>query len=220
MDAAIQAAGRDPADIHLVAVSKTKPTAAIEEAYAAGLTDFGENYVQEATAKIRALAHLPLNWHFIGAIQSNKTRSIAENFQWVHTVDRSKIARRLSDQCPPGKILDACLQVNIDLDPAKAGVLPEHAAALLDEVARLPNLRVRGLMTILESAGDPLSSYQRLAALFADLAGHGQQSWDTLSMGMSRDYPQAIMAGATHVRIGTDIFGPRTTVATDELIQE
>jgi pyridoxal phosphate enzyme (YggS family) len=218
MDAAVQAAGRNPAHVHLVAVSKTKPATAIEAAYAAGLTDFGENYLQEAITKIRALAHLRLTWHFIGAIQSNKTRSIAENFHWVHTVDRSRIARRLSEQCPQGKILDACLQVNIDQDPAKAGVLPEHAATLLDEVAQLPNLRVRGLMTVLEYAGDPLSGYQRLAALFADLADRGQESWDTLSMGMSRDYPQAIMAGATHVRIGTDIFGPRTTVATDEPI--
>ena len=183
MDAAVQAAGWDPAGVHLVAVSKTKPVTAIESAYAAGLTDFGENYLQEATAKIRALAHLPLTWHFIGAIQSNKTRAIAQNFHWVHTLDRGKIARRLSDQCPQGKILNVCLQVNIDQDPAKAGVLSEHAAALLDEVTPLPNLRVRGLMTVLESTGDPLSGYRRLAALFADLADRGQESWDTLSMG-------------------------------------
>jgi pyridoxal phosphate enzyme (YggS family) len=209
--AAAQAAGRDPDEIHLVAVSKKKPAADIEAAYAAGLTDIGENYLQEAIDKIHALAHLPLTWHFIGAIQSNKTRPIAEHFHWVHTIERGKIARRLSEQCPPGKTLDACLQVNIDADPAKAGVSPDNAAKLLDEVAGLPNLRVRGLMTILETGADPLASYQRLAALFADLAERGVEPWDTLSMGMSKDYAQAIMAGATHVRIGTDIFGPRDT---------
>jgi len=208
--AAAKAAGRDPASVHVVAVSKRKPADAIEAAYAAGLTDFGENYLQEAVAKIHALAHLPLTWHFIGAIQSNKTRPIAENFHWVHTVDRGKIARRLSEQCPPGKALDVCLQVNIDADPAKAGVLPGKAVAtLLNEVAHLPNLRVRGLMTILESTADPLPSYQRLAQLFSDLADRAPPSWDTLSMGMSKDYSQAIMAGATQVRIGTSIFGPR-----------
>jgi len=220
VNAAAHAAGRDPTDIHLVAVSKNKPGAAIEAAYAVGLTDFGENYLQEAVGKIQALAHLPLTWHFIGAIQSNKTRPIAEYFHWVHTVDRGKIARRLSEQCPQGKILDVCLQVNIDQDSAKAGVLPGDAATLLDEVAGLPNLRVRGLMTILESCGDPLPSYQRLAALFIDLAGRGKGPWDTLSMGMSKDYAQAIMAGATHVRIGTDIFGPRATASADERIEE
>jgi len=208
--AAAQAAGRDPAEINVVAVSKKKPATDIEAAYAAGLTDFGENYLQEAVGKIQALGHLPLTWHFIGAIQSNKTRLIAENFNWVHTIDRTRIARRLSEQCPAGKALDVCLQVNIDADPAKAGVLPEDAAALLDDVVGLPNLRLRGLMTILESAADPLASYKRLAALFADLAGAlNAENWDTLSMGMSKDYAQAIMAGATHVRIGTDIFGAR-----------
>ena len=119
---AARVAGRDPAGVHLLAVSKTKPAADIETAYAAGLTHFGENYLQEAVAKVQALAHLPLTWHFIGAVQSNKTRAIAENFHWVHTVDRAKIARRLSDQCPAGKTLNVCLQVNIDGDPAKAGV--------------------------------------------------------------------------------------------------
>ena len=221
--AAARAAGRDPADVHVLAVSKKKPAADIAAAYAEGLTDFGENYLQEAIGKIHALAHLPLTWHFIGAIQSNKTRRIAENFQWVHTVDRARIARRLSEQCPAGRTLDACLQVNIDADPAKAGVLPGAAAALLDEVASLPNLRVRGLMTILESSGDPLASYRRLTALFADLAepADGRRGpWDTLSMGMSRDYVAAIAAGATHVRIGTDIFGARKTVPAAQPIVE
>jgi len=207
--AAARAAGRDPATIHLVAVSKTMPATYVEAAYAAGLTEFAENYLQEAIGKIRALAHLPLTWHFIGKIQSNKTRPIAENFHWVHTVDRAKIARRLSDQCPPGRVLDVCLQVNIDQDPAKGGVMPAAAAKLLEEVSGLPDLRVRGLMTILDPDADPRSSYERLAALFRQLAPDAPTPWDTLSMGMSRDYPQAIMAGATHVRIGTDIFGPR-----------
>ena len=215
--AAAQAAGRDPGEIHVVAVSKKKPATDVEAAYAAGLTDFGENYLQEAVNKIQALGHLPLTWHFIGAIQSNKTRLIAENFHWVHTIDRIRIARRLSEQCPAGRTLDVCLQVNIDADPAKAGVLPAAAAALLDDVVGLPNLRLRGLMTILESAADPLASYKRLAALFVDLAGAASaENWDTLSMGMSKDYAQAIMAGATHVRIGTDIFGARESQATEQ----
>ena len=207
--------------MHLLAVSKTKPAADIETAYAAGLTHFGENYLQEAVAKVQALAHLPLTWHFIGAVQSNKTRAIAENFHWVHTVDRAKIARRLSEQCPAGKTLNVCLQVNIDGDPAKAGVQPgDPIAKLLDEVANLSGLRVRGLMTILERAGDPLPSYRRVAALLEKLAARAPRPWDTLSMGMSNDYAQAIMAGATHVRIGTDIFGPRRATIANQANQE
>jgi pyridoxal phosphate enzyme (YggS family) len=213
---AVSAAHRNPVDIHVVAASKTKPAADIEAAYAAGLTDFGENYLQEAIPKIHSLANLPLTWHFIGAIQSNKTRLIAENFHWVHTVDRSKIARRLSAQCPTGKTLEVCLQVNIDKDPGKAGVLPGDAVSrLLDDVANLPGLRLRGLMTILESSGDPLGSYQRLAELFSILADRAPRSWDALSMGMSKDYAQAIMAGATHIRVGTGIFGPRADAVVD-----
>jgi hypothetical protein len=163
---------------------------------------------------------LPVTWHFIGAIQSNKTRAIAEHFHWVHTVSRASIAERLSRQCPSGKTLNVTVQVNIDADPQKAGVEPGAAAALLEAIGGLANLRVRGLMTILRQApgaggpgaGGPtaLVSYQRLAALFTELDHRAPEPWDTLSMGMSGDFRDAIAAGATHVRIGTAIFGPRT----------
>jgi PLP dependent protein len=204
-----RAAGRNPNDVHLVAVSKTKPIASIRAAAAAGCTDFAENYLQEAVPKIRSLADLNVTWHFIGAVQSNKTRLIAEHFHWVHTVERVKIAERLSAQCPEGKHLNVTLQVNIDDDPAKAGAAPEDVGALLEAVAALPNLRVRGLMTVLQLDSAPLPSYRRLADLFFRLAEIAPAPWDTLSMGMSADFPEAIAAGATHVRLGTTIFGPR-----------
>jgi PLP dependent protein len=202
-------AGRDPDDVHLVAVSKTRPAAAIRAAAAAGCTDFGENYLQEALPKIQSLADLSLTWHFIGPVQSNKTRLIAEHFDWVHTVARVKVAERLSSHCPEGKRLNVTLQVNIDDDPDKAGVAPEAASALLDAVAVLPNLRVRGLMTVLRRDSDPTVGYRRLADLFNALGATAPATWDTLSMGMSADYPAAIAAGATHVRLGTTLFGAR-----------
>lgn len=204
-----QACGRNPDDVHLVAVSKTKSATLIRAAAAAGCTDFAENYLQEAVPKIHELAELGLTWHFIGAIQSNKTQLIAQHFDWVHTVARAKIAQRLSAQRPSGGPLNVTIQVNIDEDPAKAGVAPEDARALLEGIADLPNLRVRGLMTVLRRESQPLASYQRLAALFASLANHAPTCWDTLSMGMSADFPDAIAAGATHVRLGTILFGPR-----------
>lgn len=207
---AARSAGRDPGDVCLVAVSKTRPASTIRAAYEAGLTNFGENYLQEALTKIAALEELPLTWHFIGAVQSNKTRPIAEHFHWVHTVDRRRIAQRLSDHCPAGKTLDVCLQVNIDSDPAKSGVQPDDAGKLLRETRELPRLRVRGLMTILAARSEALTSYQRLAKLFEALKKEAADPWDTLSMGMSKDFRQAIIAGATLVRVGTDIFGPRS----------
>ncbi|MEQ8858311.1 MAG: YggS family pyridoxal phosphate-dependent enzyme [Pseudomonadales bacterium] len=206
---AAEACGRNPADITLVAVSKTKPAALVRAAAAAGCGDFGENYLQDAVAKIESLADVPATWHFIGAIQSNKTRQIAEHFHWVHTVARQKIAERLSAQCPPDRILNVTLQVNVDEDPAKAGVDPAQASRLLAAVRDLPNLRVRGLMTILQRDSAPLASYRRLADLFESLRPGAPQPWDTLSMGMSGDFAEAIAAGATHVRIGTAIFGAR-----------
>lgn len=209
IDAAAAACGRDAADVHLVAVSKTQPAGAVREAAAAGCRDFGENYLQEALPKIESLAGLVATWHFIGAIQSNKTRAIAEHFDWVHTVARARVARRLSEQCPPGKTLNVTLQVNVDADPEKSGVTPEAAGELLSAVRDLPNLQLRGLMTILRRDSDPAAGYGRLAALFESLAGHAPGTWDTLSMGMSGDFAQAIAAGATHVRIGTAVFGPR-----------
>lgn len=202
--------GRSPDQVNLVAVSKTRPAALIRQAAAAGCRDFGENYLQEAIPKIQSLSDLNVTWHFIGAIQSNKTRAIAEHFQWVHTLTREKIAGRLSRQCPSGRTLNVTLQVNIDEDPAKAGVAPGAAGALLDATRNLPNLRVRGLMTILQRHSPALSSYRRLAVLFDELADRAPHPWDTLSMGMSGDFAEAVAAGATHVRIGTALFGPRT----------
>ncbi|MFU8814264.1 MAG: YggS family pyridoxal phosphate-dependent enzyme [Pseudomonadales bacterium] len=210
--ASAQACGRSPDEIHLVAVSKTKPATLIRAAAAAGCTDFAENYLQEAVPKISELADLDLTWHFIGAIQSNKTQLIARHFDWVHTVARGKIAERLSAQRPEGQWLNVTIQVNIDDDPAKAGVAPADARALLADIADLPNLRVRGLMTVLRQGSEPLAGYRRLAALFAELASQAPACWDTLSMGMSADFAEAITAGATHVRLGTTIFGPRDRV--------
>ncbi|MEZ5558481.1 MAG: YggS family pyridoxal phosphate-dependent enzyme [Pseudomonadales bacterium] len=210
---AARACGRDPASVHLIAVSKTKPAELIRAAFAAGARDFGENYLQEALPKIQQLGDLPIVWHYIGAVQSNKTRAIAEHFHWVHTVGREKIARRLSEQCPAGRTLQVCLQVNIDDDPAKSGVSPEDAAGLLEAARALPNLRVRGLMTILQRGSEPRASYARLRSLYERLARPEPGIWDTLSMGMSGDFREAIAAGATHVRIGTALFGARVGAA-------
>jgi PLP dependent protein len=207
--AAARACGRDPDAVRLIAVSKTQPAATVRYAYAAGQRDFGESYLQDALPKLDALADLRITWHFIGAIQSNKTRAIAERFHWVHTVDRAKIAERLAAQCPPDKTLDITLQVNVDGDPAKAGVAPEQAAALVDAVATLPSLRLRGLMTILGLDTDPDEGYRRLGTLFTSLADRAPASWDTVSMGMTADLEIAIAAGATCVRVGTAIFGSR-----------
>lgn len=206
---AAAACGREPDSVHLVAVSKTHPAPAIREAAAAGCAAFGENYLQEALSKIHALDDVPALWHFIGDIQSNKTRAIAEHFHWVHTVSRARTAERLSRQCPPGKTLNVTVQVNIDRDPAKTGVDPEATEALLQSIGGLDNLRVRGLMTVLRRGSPSLDSYRRLALLFDELQGRAPRPWDTLSMGMSGDFREAITAGATHVRVGTAIFGPR-----------
>ncbi len=209
------ACGREPDDVQLIAVAKTQPAAALRAAAAVGCTAFGENYLSEAIAKQDELADLTLAWHYIGAIQSNKTRLIASRFDWVHTVSRAKIARRLSEQTPDGRTLNLCIQVNIDRDPNKTGVAPESVAALLADIRELPNLQVRGLMTMLHPASPPLASYQRLARLFEDLRPAAPANWDTLSMGMSNDYREAIAAGATHIRLGTAIFGPRQAATTD-----
>ncbi|MEM8766421.1 MAG: YggS family pyridoxal phosphate-dependent enzyme [Pseudomonadota bacterium] len=211
--AAAEAAGREPHAVSLIAVSKTKPATAVLEALAAGQQAFGENYVQEAVAKIAEVARLAPaaapEWHFIGAIQSNKTRDLATHFDWVHTVERAKIARRLNDQRPPGSKLQVCLQVKVDADPNKAGARPEEAAALLAECRACERLDVRGLMTILDPQTDPAAGYNRLRELFESLAPTAPEGWDTLSMGMSGDYRAAVAAGATLVRVGTAIFGAR-----------
>lgn len=198
--------------VRLLAVSKTFPASAVREAYAAGQTAFGENYLQEALDKIEALRDLPLEWHFIGPIQSNKTRPIAERFAWVHSVDRLKVAERLSAQRPAGlPPLNVCLQVNVSGEASKSGVSPEEVEALALQVAKLPNLKLRGLMSIpAPESGEAAQRlpFARMREIFQHLNRQGM-GLDTLSMGMSHDYPAAIMEGATIVRIGTAIFGSR-----------
>jgi hypothetical protein len=212
IERAAAAAGRDPRDIVLVAVSKTFPPAAVRAAHAAGQRDFGENHAQEALAKVDALADLALVWHFIGPLQSNKTRPVAERFAWVHSVDRLKIAERLSAQRPAAlPPLQVCIQVNVSGEATKSGVSPEEAPALARAVAALPRLRLRGLMAIPEPTDDPALQRRRfesLRALKERLVAAGLPL-DTLSMGMSDDLEAAVAAGATMVRVGTAIFGPR-----------
>lgn len=199
-------------DILVLAVSKTRTVDDIRTAHACGLNHFGENYLQEALPKIAALTDLDLVWHFIGPIQSNKTRPIAEHFAWVHSVDREKIARRLSEQRPAElPPLQVCLQVNVSGESTKSGAAPADVPALARAVSGLPRLRLRGLMTIPEAATDParqrapFRALRTLAEQLADVA----PGMDTLSMGMSGDLEAAIAEGATLVRVGTAIFGPR-----------
>lgn len=209
---ACQAASRDPQAVTLLAVSKTFGADAVASAFAAGQTRFGENYIQEAVQKISALRHLPIEWHCIGPIQSNKTRLVAEHFDWVHTVDRLKIAQRLSEQrpvhLPP---LQVCIQVNVDGGASKSGVAPDEALALAQAVAKLPNLRLRGLMCIPEPAADFVAEcaiFKRARGIFDALNAAGL-GLDTLSMGMSADLEAAIASGSTLVRVGSAIFGAR-----------
>ncbi|MBY4596268.1 YggS family pyridoxal phosphate-dependent enzyme [Ottowia caeni] len=205
-------AGRNVADIALLAVSKTCSPDAVRQAHAAGQCAFGENYVQEGVEKIAALRDLALQWHCIGPIQSNKTRLVAENFDWVHTIDRLKIAERLSAQRPPDKApLNVCIQVNVDGGTAKSGVAPADALALAREVAQLPRVRLRGVMSIPEPASDfesALSVHQKVRGVFDEIR-HAGLPLDTLSIGMSADLEAAIAAGSTMVRVGTAIFGAR-----------
>ena len=211
---ALRASGRRRDAVSLLAVSKKQPISAIQQAAALGLANFGENYLQEALAKIGQLASPGCHWHFIGALQGNKTRQVAEHFDWVHSVDRERIARRLSEQRPPGvPALNICVQVNIDAEQGKAGVLPGQLPALLESIAGLPNLRLRGLMAIPEagaSRDQRARSFAQMHELFiARQQAIGSEHFDTLSMGMSADLEQAIDAGATLLRVGTAIFGPR-----------
>lgn len=210
--AAARAAGRRPEEVTTVAVAKFQPAAAVAAAHAAGLVHFGENYVQEGVGKVQALSHLPLVWHFIGALQANKTRAVAEHFHWVHTVDRLRIAERLSAQRPPHlPPLQVCLQVMVAPEPGKSGLDPASVPALATAVAALPGLRLRGLMCIPPPEDDPAAQRQHfrcLAELLATLRAAGLPL-DTLSMGMSNDFAAAILEGATHVRVGTAIFGAR-----------
>ena len=213
IEAACREAGRSPTEVGLLAVSKTFPASAVEEAFRAGQRAFGENYIQEGVEKIAALRDLPIEWHCIGPIQSNKTRLVAENFDWVHTVDRLKIAQRLSEQRPLDKApLQVCIQVNVDGGANKSGVPPEEALALAKQIALLPGLRLRGLMCIPEPAPDfvaALALLTRVRALFDALNKEGLDL-DTVSMGMSSDLEAAIQAGSTLVRVGSAIFGGRS----------
>ncbi|OCR26677.1 hypothetical protein AFK24_02430 [Pseudomonas syringae] len=209
INAAALAAQRDPAAIGLLAVSKTKPASALREAYAAGLRDFGENYLQEALSKQLELADLPLCWHFIGPIQSNKTRAIAENFAWVHSVDRLKIAQRLSEQRPVDlPQLNICIQVNVSGEASKSGCSPADLPALAAAISALPRLKLRGLMAIPEPTEDSAEQNAAFAAV-RSLQEQLNLPLDTLSMGMSHDLEAAIAQGATWVRIGTALFGAR-----------
>jgi pyridoxal phosphate enzyme (YggS family) len=207
-------ASRDASSVTLLAVSKTFPAEDVRAAFNAGQRAFGENYVQESVAKIAELADLrsEIEWHFIGPLQSNKTKVVAENFDWVHSVDRLKIAERLSDQRPDGMPrLNVCLQINVSGEDSKSGVAPGDASALARQIAALPRLRLRGLMAIPEPAGtleEQRAPHRRLREILDTLRADGLEL-DTLSMGMSADIEAAILEGSTMVRIGTAIFGAR-----------
>ena len=207
--AAALAVQRDVTSIHLLAVSKTKPAGALREAHAAGIRDFGENYLQEARAKQLELADLPLCWHFIGPIQSNKTRDIAEHFAWVHSVDRLKIAQRLSEQRPEDlPPLNICIQVNVSGEVSKSGCTPADLPALAAAISALPRVKLRGLMAIPEPTEDRTEQDAAFATV-RTLQESLNMGLDTLSMGMSHDLESAIAQGATWVRIGTALFGAR-----------
>ena len=210
--AAERGANRPPGSVQLLAVSKTKPAGLIRDAWASGQRAFGENYAQEAERKAGELADLEIEWHFIGPVQSNKTRALANTMDWIHSVDRYKIAHRLSDQRDPSlPALNICLQVKLSDETTKSGTPPEQLAALAGEVAALPNLCLRGLMTIPAASADPAKQRAVFAQLREMLARlqEGHPTLDTLSMGMSADLEAAVAEGATLVRVGTDIFGSR-----------
>jgi len=212
ISAAAGAADRSEQSVTLVAVSKGQSVSAVRAAAALGVEHVGESYLQEALAKRAALAELALTWHFIGRVQSNKTKPLAQQFDWVHGVDRLKIAERLAAQRPADRApLNVCLQINIAAETTKAGIAPEESAELAAAVARLPRLRLRGLMAILPAglpAEERRRGFGRLRVLLQQLNAHGA-ALDTLSMGMSDDFREAILEGATLVRIGTALFGPR-----------
>ena len=203
--AACEKAGRDVDSVSVIAVAKTFPIDAVAAAVAAGFRHIGENYVQEAEEKKAALADLSVQWHFLGRLQSNKAAAVARLFDWVHSVDRLSIARRLSAARLGMSPLKVFVQVNVDNEPGKGGVSPAEVGALAQEISQLPNLQLVGLMNVPPAENDPLPSFQALATLGRDvgLAAAG------LSMGMSGDFEKAILAGATHIRVGTVLFGER-----------
>jgi PLP dependent protein len=211
LEAACQEANRAAGEVSLVAVSKTRSAAEVAALADLGQRDFAENYLQEALGKIDALARRGLVWHFIGPIQTNKTRDIAAGFDWVHSVDRDKVARRLNEQRPDNLApLNVCIQVNIDDEQSKSGISPEQVPALAALIASLPRLRLRGLMAIprADAPDRGRAAFRRLAMTLSSL-GNTMPGLDTLSMGMSDDFDVAIGEGATHIRIGTALFGPR-----------
>jgi hypothetical protein len=218
--AAARSAQREEASVTLLAVSKTRPASEVREAFAAGQTQFGENYLQDALKKIDALQDLPVCWHFIGPIQSNKTRPVAEHFQWVHTIDRVKIAQRLSSQRPEQlPALNLCIQVNISAEANKSGVSEEEVEELAAAISELPRVRLRGLMAIPAAVLSPeeqRQTFQRMRHLLEKLQ-EKYPKLDTLSMGMSQDLEPAIQEGATMVRVGTAIFGLRSQGLNDAL---
>ena len=209
---AAREAGRDPDSVTLIAVSKSKPAESVREVATAGVTDFGENYLQEAILKLDELADLPLHWHFIGGLQSNKTRAVAERFHWVHSIDRFSVARRLSEQRPfHAAPLNLCIQVAVVPEPTKGGVDPGSLSALAAKTADLPRVTLRGLMCVpppQPTVAAERAVFAQLRALKERLNAQGHHL-DTLSMGMSDDFESAIAEGATHVRIGTALFGSR-----------
>ncbi|QHH97824.1 YggS family pyridoxal phosphate-dependent enzyme [Acinetobacter dispersus] len=210
IEQACQRVQRDPATVQLLAVSKTHPASSLREMYGVGQRSFGENYLQEALEKIEELKELEIEWHFIGHVQRNKTKHLAEKFDWVHGVDRLIIAERLSSQrIESQKPLNLCLQVNIDGQDSKDGCRPTEVAELVQQISQLPNIRLRGLMVI--PAPENHAAFADAKVLFEQVkAQHTQpQDWDTLSMGMSADLEAAIAAGSTMVRVGTALFGAR-----------
>jgi pyridoxal phosphate enzyme (YggS family) len=204
--------GRDPDSVILIAVSKSKPAESVREVATAGVTDFGENYLQEAILKLDELADLPLHWHFIGGLQSNKTRAVAERFHWVHSIDRFSVARRLSEQRPfHAAPLNLCIQVAVVPEPTKGGVDPDSLSDLAAKTADLPRVALRGLMCVpppQPTVAAERAVFAQLRTLKERLNAEGHHL-DTLSMGMSDDFESAILEGATHVRIGTALFGSR-----------
>ena len=209
---AAKTAGRDPASVTLVAVTKAQPAELLRAAATAGVTDFGENYLQEAAGKMDELGPAGVHWHFIGGVQSNKTRGIAERFEWVHSIDRFSVARRLSEQRPfHAPPLNLCIQVALIPEPTKGGIEPAELTELALRTAELPRVRLRGLMCVPPPQPEPRAEravFSRLRILLQELNAQGLKL-DTLSMGMSADFESAIAEGATHVRIGTAIFGSR-----------
>jgi pyridoxal phosphate enzyme (YggS family) len=212
VDKAALAHGIDPSEIQILAVSKRHSADTIRALHALGQVAFGENVVQEALLKIGELGNLELEWHFIGPVQSNKTRDIAGHFDWVHSIDREKVLKRLSQQRDPAlSPLNVCIQINIDNEPQKAGVTPEGAVKLAEMAIQLPQINLRGLMAIPrpgQDIDDPSNSFYRMAKLFGDFRAQ-EFNLDTLSMGMSADLEAAVAAGSTMLRIGTDLMGRR-----------